>query len=988
MTATDDNTQQRKFLSLKWKALMLTSMILLGIAGILSLLSYLSLQKQYETQRSAVYQQYVAQVSGLIETSEQRLHQLGAMLPNLAGVQEPLLNADSERLQGVFNEHWPRLQIDVGVELIRIYSNSNRLLGSWSGADAPEDLSSSVLGRVWYVNKHEAPVAFIDCSSNCIQYAVVPMLAEGRGVGVALIGRSLVDVILGFKQVAGTDIGVTIMGVGAKDTTGGAKDRWIRSWNANIVALTSPDHALPIIRQIASQDALVSSPRTGMRSQLHGSDYEVRLIPLQAYIASGEAGLIVVTDITSHLAEINHATRQSMLIAVVGFLIAEALLLILLWAPMSRLRSTALNLPLLSQSKYADIRSRITIPKRLHSLDDETDVLDRTAVALSHQLENLEQETKDYARTLAKRAEELTRQKDFVSSLLETAQAIIVTQNSRGEITMINHYGNSLLGYLDGELESQTFAKLIAQDCLDTNVYHDLSDLATGRIGHLHHELSVVCKDGETRAIAWYHSRPPQRGDGDHEVLSVGIDITDRKNAEERLSWLANHDPLTGLINRRRFHAELATAIDDARRLNMVGALLFLDVDQFKDVNDSSGHAAGDSLLRDVSNTLSEIMREDDFVARVGGDEFAIVIPDTDNEGAIEVAQRVKERLQEIKHILNGRIHRVSSSIGIAMFPRDGASASDVLANADMAMYQAKESSRGCWHMFSDNEQVKERLKKRVFWKARIEQALAEDHFVLFYQPIVNVKTGVASHYETLIRLQNEDGSIMGPAEFIEVAEATGIIHQIDRMVVKKAIAQLAELDAAGFDTSFSINLSAHAFSDPDIFRLIAKCVQAIDFDPARLIFEVTETAAVADFDVARESMHAIKELGCKFALDDFGVGFSSFDTLKQLPVDFVKIDGSFICKLHENTEDQMLVQALTQVAHGFEKQTVAEFVENEEIMKLLREYNVDYAQGYHLGKPLPPAQAFADLEPVAESVPTAGTAGKLTIIAGPGVDH
>lgn len=956
-----------RFLSLKWKALILTSLILLGIAAILSFLSYLSLLSQYQSQRNTVYQQYVVQAGGLIETSAQRLQQLGGMIPSLSGMNSALGSGDAQQIHEAFGRHWTNLQIDVGIELVRLYSKSNRLLGSWGDEAEQSELPSSVLGWVWQANQRETPVSIIDCSANCIQYAVVPMLADGRSVGVALIGRSLVDVILGFKKVSGTDIGVIVIAGDA--AAGGNPGRWIPHWNANIVAITSPAQTLPILQRSADHQQDLIRAMDGMRTEFKQNQYEVRLIPLKKDVNAGQANLVVVTDITKDIARIRSDTRKSMVTAVAGFLVAESLLLALLWVPMSRLRRTALSLPLLSQSQYEEIRNRVSGARRRHHLDDETDILDHTAITLSYQLENLEQEAKEYAQTLAQRAEELAAQKDFVSSLLETAQAFIMTQNTRGEITMVNQYGKSLMGYHERELQTQLFTRFIAATDLTTDVYRDLNDLVAGRRKHLHHELCMVCKDGGTRSIAWYHSRPPAHGNGEPEILSVGIDITDRKNAEERLSWLAEHDPLTGLFNRRRFQVELEEAIRAAKHSGRAGALLFLDVDQFKDVNDSSGHPAGDVLLKDVAHILSDIMREGDLAARLGGDEFALIIPETNEEGAVEVGRRIKERLGHIKLILGGRIHRVSASIGIALFPRDGSSVNELLANADMAMYQAKESGRGCWHLFSDNEQVKEKLHQRVYWKARIEQALAEDQFVLYYQPIVDMSSGRATHFESLLRLRNKDGSIATPGEFIEIAETTGMIHRIDRMVVAKAIAQLEQLDDAGYDVSFSINLSAHAFSDPELFALIEENVKRIRFDPARLIFEVTETAAVADFAVARESMRAIRELGCQFALDDFGVGFSSFYALKQLPVDYVKIDGSFISQMHESSDDQLLVQALSQVAHGFGKKTVAEFVENESIIGLLREYGVDYAQGYFLGKPLPAQEAFARLAPRAQEL-------------------
>ena len=293
------------------------------------------------------------------------------------------------------------------------------------------------------------------------------------------------------------------------------------------------------------------------------------------------------------------------------------------------------------------------------------------------------------------------------------------------------------------------------------------------------------------------------------------------------------------------------------------------------------------------------------------------------------------------------------------MFPEYGDNANDVFACADLAMYQAKARGRGCWHIYSSTEKIRERLNERLYWKGVLEKALEIDQFELYFQPIVDVGSGDCRHFEALLRYIDEDGIITAPGLFIEIAESCGLIHAIDRMVITKAIRQLAWLQKQGRDIHFSVNLSAHAFSDPGLFELLRNLIDESGLEPSRLILEVTETAAIADFTVAHAYITSIKALGCRFALDDFGVGFSSFYSLKKLPVDYVKIDGSFIKGLHSNPDDQVLVRSLSQAAHGFGKKTIAEFVENEQTLEILRQYNVDYAQGYLIGKPLPAEEAF-----------------------------
>jgi diguanylate cyclase (GGDEF)-like protein/PAS domain S-box-containing protein len=951
----------RRFLSLKWKALLLTSVPLIGIALSLSALSHFNLVRQYNIQRAAAREQYRLQVSGLIEQSSQRLQQLGSLMPTLTGMQQPLLAADSAALIGAFNRQWSHLQIDMGVELVRFYSKSNGLLGSWGSPEIEGSIDSSVLGWVWHANEHEEPVSLMSCSLSCTQFAIVPILIEGRSAGIVLLGRSMADVILGFKQVSGTDIGVFVPDDYGRQA--GEADRGLPAWKGRLVALTDADRIFPVLQQAARQGPQPSKAFAGAQIGYAEREYEVSLIPLKDFIHGGEAYLVVVADITGNLERIAHSTRQSVVTGIAGLIAFEALLLALLWAPLSRLRHIASVIPLLSQSLFSQAREAAAAPRRLFGIEDESDILIHTTVSLSHQLEKLQDDSNQHALALAHRAEEMKLQKDFISSLVDTAHAVIVTQNNLGEVTMINQHGVTLLGYAEPELRDRPFTQMIAADSLTAEALRELADLFAGRRQSLEQELSVVCKDGSRRDIAWYHSRPPGQNAVDAPILSVGHDITERKMAESRLSWLADHDSLTGLYNRRRFQAELEALIIRARSGGYEGAVLFLDLDQFKDVNDSSGHHAGDSLIKGIGGALSSIVRSDDMVARIGGDEFAIVIPRAAEQGAIELARSVERKLNEIMLPAAGASHCVTASIGIALFPRHGDNVHDVLANADLAMYKAKESGRGCWYLFSSSEQIRERVQERVFWRARLQTALDEDHFELHFQPIADLRSDSIHHFEALLRLREPDGSLVGPATFIGVAEKIGMIHPIDRLVIEKSIRQLCALAEQGHDLSLSVNLSAHAFNDPELCSVIRGHLRASGVDPGRLIFEVTETAAVIDFPLARECITEIRKLGCRFALDDFGVGFSSFLSLKQLPVDYVKIDGSFIRNLDQNVDDQILVRALAQVAEGFGKETVAEFVDSERSLALLREYRIRYAQGYLIGRPLPAEEAFAILD-------------------------
>ena len=454
---------------------------------------------------------------------------------------------------------------------------------------------------------------------------------------------------------------------------------------------------------------------------------------------------------------------------------------------------------------------------------------------------------------------------------------------------------------------------------------------------------------------------PPPRGPGrnldemDLMVETVG-NLTDRmeslqrdrEHAEARLVWLADHDPLTHLFNRRRFGEDFARVLDQALRYGHRGAVLFLDLDQFKDVNDISGHQVGDMLLQRVAEQLQALARSSDILARLGGDEFAWVLPESTPAGAVSTAERTQEAIRSISVTARGRRHQVSASIGIVMFPDQGEDTFHVMANADLAMYQAKEKGRGRWHLFSHEDQARERADARVLWREQISDALNHDRFEMVFQPIVSVRTGVVEHYEALLRMRDGQGGLVYPDRFIPVAEKTGQIQDIDHWVLGHSVALLG----VNPGLRLSVNLSANAMDDPLLLPDVERLLSRHGVAPSRLTFEITETAAINGIVQATRLMRGIQALGCRFALDDFGSGYASYAYLRQLPVDDVKVDGAFIRNLTKNPEDRIFVKAITDMAHGMGKRVTAEFVEDAEILELLLELGVDFAQGYYFARP------------------------------------
>ena len=474
--------------------------------------------------------------------------------------------------------------------------------------------------------------------------------------------------------------------------------------------------------------------------------------------------------------------------------------------------------------------------------------------------------------------------------------------------------------------------------------------------------VSVLPALGRSNFAALREGLPANRSGLADDEIDVVVDsvrrlsddlegaLAARVEAERNLVWLADHDPLTNLYNRRRFQEVFDRMLALSTRYRRTGALLFLDLDQFKYVNDLSGHQAGDALLLLVASSLRDAIRHSDVLARLGGDEFALVLPEGGAEQAVYMANKLQHDLRQVDFSTGGHTHKISCSIGITLFPDHGSDMNELLANADMAMYQAKEAGGGRWHLYAADEQAKEVLASRAKWRERITQALIDDAFELHFQPIYDIRARRVTRYETLVRMRDNHGRLVFPDHFVPVAEQSGQIREIDRWVIRESIERVSERPGL----SLSVNLSGRVLDDPLLLQWFHEELHRSGIDPSALIVEITETAAVANVQDAIQFMREIKALGCRFALDDFGSGFSSFAYLRQLPVDIVKIDGGFIQNLAASTEDQLFVKALTDVAKGLGKITVAEFVENAETLTLLEKFGVDYAQGYHIGRPAP----------------------------------
>lgn len=431
-------------------------------------------------------------------------------------------------------------------------------------------------------------------------------------------------------------------------------------------------------------------------------------------------------------------------------------------------------------------------------------------------------------------------------------------------------------------------------------------------------------------------------------------ELAERRVMEARLQYLVSHDELTGLSNRRRLEQVLDDAITRMRHEGTTGALVYIDLDQFKIINDLEGHAAGDRLLMGIANILRSRLQPRHLLARISSDEYAVLLEQTTEGEVIALAESIRRGIEHYRFHTDDREYQVSASVGVAILtPDEPVTPSEALARSAQACFEAKTHGRNVVHVFDKTEAGTSVLHEAVDWVPRIRDALAHDRFTLVFQPVIEVDGGRAVAYEALIRMIQPDGTVVLPEHFIPVAEHMGLIHDIDLWVVGRAIDTLKALDGDQAGLTLNVNLSIHAFQDPALLALVRERLARTGVAPERITFEITETAAVANYEQTRSMVNALREAGCRFALDDFGTGFSSFNYLRQFPVDYLKIDGSFIRNLLNDPIDQRLVRSIVEVGRALGKRIVAEFVEDARTLDLLRQYGVDRAQGNYIGEPV-----------------------------------
>ena len=535
--------------------------------------------------------------------------------------------------------------------------------------------------------------------------------------------------------------------------------------------------------------------------------------------------------------------------------------------------------------------------------------------------------------------------------LVETSHDLIWTTDAQGRFTYLNNACVDLFGLRPRDMLGGCFFDFEARP---QHVSNRRFLSALRKNGEVKNYLThLVSTDGTDRWVSIN-----ARVSHDDEGRIVGLRGTARNVTEQHLAALeierlATHDGLTGLANRVSLQKVLDAALAEGEK----GSVILLDVDHFKYINDNFGHRAGDLLLIAIGGLLNDLVKNENVqVFRLGGDEFALHLPNALRGDAAQLGERTLSALRHYKFPVPGQgcLSTLTASIGVATYPFHGADVATLLANVDIAMYQAKDNGRNRVRLHDHNPDDLRGTHKRVHWARELREVLDDNRVMLFSQPVIRLSDRTSVHQEILVRILDRNGGMVLPGQFIEVAESLGMAQEIDLRVVSKVIDVLQGPDIRGRKTRFFVNLSRTSISDPHWVRRFQSMLAAAAIDHSQLVFEITETAAMSSVDVTQEFIAQMKGMGCRFALDDFGAGFSSFYFLKRFDVDYLKIDGSFVRDLASDSASRLFVRALCDVARGLNKQVVAEWVEDQSVVDILVEMGVQYGQGFLFARPLP----------------------------------
>ncbi len=802
----------------------------------------------------------------------------------------------------------------------------------------------------WAVNSiklNQLPVATLDCSETCFQSVFIPLITDDGQELVVNINRSAALLLQDFYTITSTDILLMIPG------TNGEKDKLkLRGNTVNRKSLSGINaDRNQILGKIHAE--INDSDFLNDNNAVHEYIGEIGLgyFGLRFFhVNDGSVSLPLVAVVLEDAAYLQHRSEQALTDSInasaLTILLSLLLIFLILRPPLKRLNTLTEVLRLLPEKRFPEAGKKLHAISRNALLLDEIDLLRDTMENVNYALEDLNESVEQHRNALREKIQDLSQANEFTNALLDNSPLVTIIHDLGGKIRNVNAAARKLTGLGPRNLELANVNDFIrhspgAAPLASTMI----SGLRAGR-GPIQNELPFVTNDNRHLDYLWIHSLITVNNE--ELLLSSGMDITERREAAESLNWLGQHDRVTGLLNRSTFIERAGDYIHRHKGQEKI-QLLMLDIDDFAAFNDRFGFETGDKLLNSLAEHISATLPSGSLVARTGAGEYCALLhgADLDDDSEFEILTRY-QILTDM-----GR-EEVGLSAVIDDYHEEIGEIDEWLSNTTAIMARIKQKARGrLYHAkASDEDSHTRREKYRI--KEQLIEALEKHRLTLFFQPILNLAENRVSHCECLVRLLDTDGQFLPPAAFLNIAAEFNLLPRIDYAVLEMAMRQQNLWQQRGIDTGLSINITAPTMEQADFQDKITVLLQETGANPQRLIFEVVETDALENINTAKKLLGNFKSVGAKIAFDDFGVGFTSFEYVRELPVDYIKIDQSFIRYLHDREDDQQLVKSMIEMSHRLGKKVIVEGVETREAVEILREMGAEYLQGYYISRPLP----------------------------------
>jgi len=932
------------YISLKWKAVVFLSLVLIAITASWT---WQLIDKQltaFNTELRQSHETRTELLNELINDSFIKLSQFSQLISGKQAIANSLDQPNSSELKSSLDQDWLSYNINLDLDYLAVFNNRLELLAKEHSPVTHGDPSfEEKLLEALNENKNSPePQYFIYCNTSCLLVVLEPFINKNGKEGTIILAQNMSDIVRIFYQFSKTGLGILISTTEPDTQT--IQHRYLEQWQTFAWAISDFNKIFPVLKDYTKEHEIKETHSYQLhKDSIAKRSYLIKGISIANYTTLGNKAYFISVDdktIEDHL--VKSSIQRSIITGLIGLVISEFIMLLLIHSAMKRLINISDALHLLPKQRFTAAINLVDV--RTTVFKDELSTLEKSVVFVSLELKKLYEEVKIKNKSLEDQIQALTRSRSFLTRLFDNSQIFIITQDFYFTILSTNKRFDSI--YPE---KPNKFSTLIFNDAELTEFKDKIEGIKQHEIEVFQQEGMLYSKPSKPLMITWTHTLVEDE-QGNEIILSIGMDQTKQKNAEKDLRWMANHDSLTGVGNRRYFNSVFREMLNTENK----GAIIFIDVNRFKQINDIYGHNAGDRVLIEISDLLKKLIRDSDIISRFAGDEFTALLPNMTINALPPVLDKLCRNLRSQVQLENNRVVQYSVSIGAALFPEHGCDPQTLIINADMAMYHSKKKGDGHWHIFDANDEMVVQMKNDNSLLLQLKNAIKQKSFQLVYQPILDIKNERISHYEALIRMNDEEGKPVSPGLFIPLAERSGEIRNIDEWVLEHVIEIIQSHSKKNQRIDIAVNISAPTLQSHDFPEMVQDKISQYKIDPNQLIIELTETAYIENFQQVLKNLQLITHFGVKVALDDFGVGFSSFNYLKMLPLTYVKLDGSYIKHLTKNPDDQIFVRSLSAMVSAFGMEVIAEFVEDLETLEMIESLGVTHGQGYYIGKPGP----------------------------------